>query len=129
MAKKPIVMLLAILVLGAAGFAVASAGTRTVALASPAPDDSSCIEAAGTAAELTAAAKSPRPHPEAVCIIEICKLRGNHLSYCVVDASGSCCKYGQQQCQPVSSCPAGVPVYCDGSTPGGDPPDACNGTC
>ena len=129
MTKKPIVLLLAILVLGAAGFAVASAETPSVVVASPAPDDSSCFKAAGTTGELTAVAKPPKPHPEALCIIEICKLRGNHLSYCVVDASGSCCKYGPQQCQPVSVCPAGVPVYCDGSTPGGDPPDACGGTC
>jgi hypothetical protein len=78
---------------------------------------------------VTPVAKSPRPHPEAVCLIEICKIKANKLYHCVADASGSCCRYGQQQCTEVSTCPEGVGTYCEGSNPGGVPPNACSVTC
>jgi hypothetical protein len=131
MARKPIVLLLAILVLGATGFAVTAAGPESVVVAIPAPTETSCSQAAGAADQMVPVARPERPQPEVLCIVEICKIKANKLYYCVVDVGGpgDCCHYGQQQCTQVSTCPAGVGTYCEGTNPGGVPPNACGGTC
>lgn len=92
------------------------------------PDD-----AAGQADAAQGVGRKPKPptEPGPVCLRELCKLRNNgELLYCVANVTPSCCRYKNSlDCTVVSACPEGLPIYCNGSNPGGDPPNACPGTC
>jgi hypothetical protein len=131
MKGKKLYPLLFLAVISLTGFAVIHAAAPADPQAPSSEQAATCeVAAAALAAQEVARKPKPEPEPLPLCLIEICKLRHNgQLLHCTVNVTDTCCEYKSNECTVVSSCPAGVGIYCEGSSPGGEPPNACNATC
>jgi len=120
-------------VIGTAGVLAVAAADTLQEGATPGDLPVGCRAAvqAVSPSEGEAVAKKPTPELLPLCLIEICKLRNNgQLVHCTVTVTDTCCRYKtNEDCTPVSTCPEGVGIYCNGSSPGGEPPNGCSGTC
>jgi len=130
MKDKRLYPLLFLAVISLTGFAVIHAAAPAEPQ-SPSGDQATTCEMAPTVPAGEEVARQPEPEALPLCLVEICKLRNNgQLLHCIANVTDTCCQYKSgQDCTVVATCPEGVGIYCNGSSPGGEPPNACNGTC
>ncbi|HEU5180429.1 MAG TPA: hypothetical protein VFW45_06540 [Candidatus Polarisedimenticolia bacterium] len=67
----------------------------------------------------------PKPQPEVLCLVNICKVDNGVLYHCVANVQDNCCRYQtNKDCVADPNCSYTIPPYCPA-----DPPNACNNTC
>jgi hypothetical protein len=98
--------------------------------AAPKEPDKTILAAPGGCSESAKVqlASSDKPRPEALCLVNICKVDNGVLYHCVANVCQDCCRYDTNlDCTPDPTCSYNVPPYCTSST--SCPPKACKHTC